>query len=179
MKLQSLVTLALTGSAHAIPHSSTGHTVNRQAAELRDAYDFASVLAVEYDDIEYAARQFEPPKLVRGETGGYASRWELTSTPSPKLGNATAYVIAGRVVGASSAVKQDGLDRGSRHDYDAWQQLQAGCDTTTPKFTDPVPAGIFNTTFAAAALAGFNVTPATGHTRSACPTASSSPPSQT
>ena len=34
-------------------------------------------------------------------------------------------------------------------------------DATTPKFTDPVPADMFNTTFAAV-LVGFNATPVTG-----------------
>lgn len=43
MKPQSLVTLSLMSSAQTIPHSSTGRTLKRQAAELHDAYDFVIV----------------------------------------------------------------------------------------------------------------------------------------
>lgn len=93
-----------------------------------------SVLVVEYGDIEYAAGQYDPPKLVWGETGGSASRWELTSTPSPALNNATAFVMAGRVVGGSSAVNGMVFDRGSRYDYDAWQQLQGENTKSSPRW---------------------------------------------
>lgn len=83
-----------------------------------------NTLVIEYGDIEYAPGQFDPPKIVWGEGGGYASRWELSSTPSPELNNNTAFVMAGKAVGGSSATNGMVFDRGSKYDYDAWQDLQ-------------------------------------------------------
>ncbi|KAK1756595.1 hypothetical protein QBC47DRAFT_298829 [Echria macrotheca] len=153
MKLQltilTFARLALTSSRHA------RQTLTPQSQELLDAYDFVivgggtsgltvadrlteafpnkSTLVIEQGDIEYAPGQFDPPKLIWGETGGGASRWELTSTPSPELNNSTAFVLAGRVVGGSSAVNGMVFDRGSRYDYDAWDQLQLP-NSTSPRW---------------------------------------------
>lgn len=90
---------------------------------------------VEYGDIEYATGVYDPPRVVWGERGGYASTWQLTSTPSPALNNASANVVAGKVVGGSSAVNGMVFDRGSRFDYDAWDYLQDGNGSSRPNWT--------------------------------------------
>jgi len=82
-----------------------------------------NVLVIEYGDIEYANGVFDPPTIIYGETRR-ASAWELSSLPSPSLNNNTAFVVAGKVVGGSSAVNGMFFDRGSRFDYDAWDRLQ-------------------------------------------------------
>jgi len=79
---------------------------------------------VEYGDFEYAPGVWDPPKTVWGDTSGMASRWTLHSLPSPALNNQTAFVIVGKVVGGSSATNGMFFDRGSRYDYDAWDELQ-------------------------------------------------------
>ena len=79
---------------------------------------------MEYGQVEYAPGTWDPPKVVWGETGGGAGTWQLSSTPSPELNNQTAFVIVGKTVGGSSAVNGMVFDRGSRHDYDAWDKLQ-------------------------------------------------------
>ncbi len=83
-----------------------------------------TVLVIEYGEIEYAPGVYDPPKTLWGATGGLASGWQLSSTPSPELSNTTAAVIVGKVVGGSSAINGMFFDRGSRYDYDAWNRLQ-------------------------------------------------------
>lgn len=79
---------------------------------------------IEYGEVEYAPGVFDPPKIVWGSSGGSASGWQLSSTPSPELSNTTAFVIVGKVVGGSSAINGMFFDRGSRFDYDTWDRLQ-------------------------------------------------------
>ncbi|KAK0642866.1 GMC oxidoreductase-like protein [Cercophora newfieldiana] len=152
MKFQ-LAALVLANIELAVARQGVNYQVKRKSWELSDDYDFLVVgggtagltvadrlteafpgkntLVVEYGDIEYAPGQFDPPKIIWGEAGGYSSRWELSSTPSPELNNNTAFVIAGKSVGGSSATNGMVFDRGSKYDYDAWQQLQ----DTTPNQT--------------------------------------------
>lgn len=83
------------------------------------------VLVVEYGEVEYAPGVFDPPVIVYGQLGVWlSSRWDLVSTPSPELNNNTASVVVGKSVGGSSATNAMFFDRGSRFDYDAWDQLQ-------------------------------------------------------
>lgn len=56
--------------------------------------------------------------------------WIFQSLPNPEVKNKTATVLAGKVVGGSSAINGMFFDRGSRFDYDAW--LQAG----SPEFDE-------------------------------------------
>jgi choline dehydrogenase-like flavoprotein len=83
-----------------------------------------NVLVIEYGEVEYAPGVFDPPSTVWGGNGGLASGWQINSTPSPELNNNTALVMAGRVVGGSSAINGMFFDRGSRYDYDTWDALQ-------------------------------------------------------
>ncbi|GAB1310747.1 Glucose-methanol-choline oxidoreductase N-terminal domain-containing protein [Madurella fahalii] len=124
----------------------TTAAIKRQSSELRESYDFViagagtsgltvadrlteafpdkHVLVVEYGEVQYAPGVFDPPETMNGQLGGLASRWTLSSTPSPELNNNTAAVVAGKAVGGSSAVNGMFFDRGSRFDYDAWDKLQ-------------------------------------------------------
>ncbi|KAK3294447.1 uncharacterized protein B0H64DRAFT_463347 [Chaetomium fimeti] len=135
MLLSGPITVSLATLASAHP----GATVKRQVSQLRDSYDFVivgggtsgltvadrlteafpnkTVLVVEYGDIEYGPGNFDPPPAVP------ASRWTVTSLPNPEVNNRTAGVAAGQVVGGSSVINGQFLDRGSRFDYDSWQEL--------------------------------------------------------
>lgn len=79
-----------------------------------------TVLVIEYGDLEYGRGFFDPPQVepVPGFPG--ASRWSFNSLPSPHMDNKTAMVVVGKVVGGSSCVNGQFFDRGSRHDFDAW-----------------------------------------------------------
>ncbi|KAK3321765.1 hypothetical protein B0H66DRAFT_618870, partial [Apodospora peruviana] len=103
------------------------------ADRLTEAFPDKTILVVEYGDVEYAPGTFDPPTRIWGQLGGGASRWTLTSLPSPAMNNNTALTLAGKVVGGSSAVNGMFFDRGSRFDYDAWAQLQTTTAATTSK----------------------------------------------
>lgn len=161
--------LSLATLATALPHSS----VKRQISQLRDSYDFVivgggtcgltvadrlteafpnrTVLVIEYGQIEYAPGGFDPPQTIWGGsnpgTGGLS--WSFTSLPNPEVKNKTATVLAGRVVGGSSAVNGMFLDRGSRFDHEAWSRtgspefdasgIRWDWDGIFPFFTQPHP----------------------------------------
>ncbi|KAK7946932.1 Dehydrogenase xptC [Apiospora aurea] len=117
-----------------------------QAAQLREQYDFVilgggtagltvadrlseakltrpsaeTVLVIEYGDIEYGRGFFDPPQVEHAPGFPGASRWTFNSLPSPHVANQTAKVVVGKVVGGSSCVNGQFFDRGSRHDFDAW-----------------------------------------------------------
>ncbi|KAH6632189.1 hypothetical protein F5144DRAFT_512349, partial [Chaetomium tenue] len=135
MRLSGSVTVSLAALASAHP----GSTVKRQASQLRDSYDFVivgggtsgltvadrltaafpkkTVLVVEYGEIEFGPGNFDPPPTTP------ASQWKVTSLPNPEVNNKTALVSLGQVVGGSTVVNGQFLDRGSRFDYDSWQAL--------------------------------------------------------
>ncbi|KAK8071343.1 hypothetical protein PG997_011546 [Apiospora hydei] len=114
----------------------------RQAAQLREQYDFVilgggtagltvadrlseafsrkTVLVIEYGDIEYGRGFFDPPQVEHAPGFPGASTWTFNSLPSPHVANQTAKVVVGKVVGGSSCVNGQFFDRGSRHDFDAW-----------------------------------------------------------
>ncbi|KAK3300750.1 uncharacterized protein B0H64DRAFT_369959 [Chaetomium fimeti] len=139
--------------------------VKRQASQLLDSYDFViagagtsgltvadrlteafpdkTVLVVEYGEIENARGVFDPPTIVWGGSSNSASGWLLNSTPSPELNNATALVMAGKVVGGSSAINGQFFDRGSRFDYDSWDRLQSGSPDARKKNIDWSWDGIY------------------------------------
>jgi choline dehydrogenase-like flavoprotein len=76
-----------------------------------------TVLVVEYGDIEFGPGNFDPPPTTP------ASQWKVTSLPNPEVNNKTALVSLGKVVGGSTVVNGQFLDRGSRFDYDSWEEL--------------------------------------------------------
>lgn len=78
------------------------------------------MLVVEYGDVEYAPGIFDPPLATWGGIGASASYFIVQSQPVPDAKNATAFVLAGKVVGGSSAINGQFFDRPSRHDLDAW-----------------------------------------------------------
>ncbi|KAK5661361.1 hypothetical protein OQA88_11259 [Cercophora sp. LCS_1] len=132
---------------HAVHHFN----VKRHTNELSTSYDFVivgggtcgltladrltehfpqkQILVVEYGDLETARGRFDPPNNIWGSSGGLNSSWTINSTPSPALNNNTALVIAAKVVGGGTVVNAAFFDRGSRFDYDAWDQLQGDVKT--------------------------------------------------
>ncbi|KAM7188806.1 GMC oxidoreductase [Naviculisporaceae sp. PSN 640] len=124
------------------------HVVKRQlvtASQLRDAYDFViagggtsgltvadrlseafpgkTVLVIEYGQIEEGVGSFDPPSQWETSTPGAAGSWDFFSKPNPIMNNKTAYIKVGKTVGGGSAVNGQFFDRGSRHDYDAWEEV--------------------------------------------------------
>ena len=49
--------------------------------------------------------------------------WNLTYTPNPDLGGRNVSIPQGKVVGGSSLLNRMLFHRGSREDYDRWEQL--------------------------------------------------------
>ncbi|KAK0719235.1 hypothetical protein B0H67DRAFT_149205 [Lasiosphaeris hirsuta] len=140
--LASLATLA-----GAVPPAA----LKRQVSQLRSNYDFVivgggtsgltvadrlsaafpakTVLVIEYGEIEFAPGVFDPPTLWITAAPDQASSWTFQSLPNPEMNNKTAFVLAGQVVGGSSAVNGMFFDRGSRFDYDSWTEA-AGPDSS-------------------------------------------------
>jgi hypothetical protein len=97
--------------------------------------DAETVLVIEYGQIEFAVGVFDPPQTVWGsQNPNGAGSWTFTTLPNAEVKNRTGFVVAGKVVGGSSAVNGMFFDRGSRHDYDAWRNIGS------PEF-DAGPAG--------------------------------------
>ncbi|KAK1759071.1 GMC oxidoreductase [Echria macrotheca] len=143
--------------------------VKRQVSQLRPSYDFIiagggttgltvadrltqafpkkTVLVVEYGEVEYAPGIFDPPLAVWGGIGASASYFIVQSQPIPDVKNASAFVLAGKVVGGSSAINGQFFDRPSRYDLDSWSscsgrgrpgQSQWGWDDVYPFFKKSV-----------------------------------------
>ncbi|KAL2176084.1 uncharacterized protein P884DRAFT_271051 [Thermothelomyces heterothallicus CBS 202.75] len=93
----------------------------RHASELLDSYDLegggTSSLAVADRLTEAFPESLLMLFAAPSGDGHTTSDWMLFSTPSPEL-------IAGKMVGGSSAINGQFFDRGSRFDYDDWDKLQ-------------------------------------------------------
>ncbi|GAB1309877.1 Glucose-methanol-choline oxidoreductase N-terminal domain-containing protein [Madurella fahalii] len=135
------VSLAALSVAASIPTTAN----RRQASQLREHYDFVVVgggtsgltvadrlteafpaknlLVIEYGDVQFAPGVFDPPTDWITPAPDAPPAWTFLSLPNPDMGNQTAFVQAGQVVGGSSAVNGMFFDRGSRFDYDAWTTL--------------------------------------------------------
>ena len=83
-------------------------------------YVAATVLVVEYGDADMS---FEAgvPGMVRNIRGGNTVNFQ--SVPQPGLMNTAQGVTVGAVVGGGSQVNGMTFNRGSRSDYDAWEEL--------------------------------------------------------
>jgi len=81
------------------------------------------VLVIEYGDVQFAPGVFDPPTDWITPAENSPPTWSFVSLPNPDMGNVTAFVQAGQVVGGSSAVNGMFFDRGSRFDYDSWAEV--------------------------------------------------------
>ncbi|KAK3314109.1 GMC oxidoreductase-like protein [Apodospora peruviana] len=83
-----------------------------------------NVLVIEYGEIQYAPGGFDPPQIVFGsQTPNAPAAWVFNSLPNPDVKNKTGLVLAGQVVGGSSATNGMFFDRPSRFDFDTlWTQ---------------------------------------------------------
>lgn len=81
-----------------------------------------TVLVIEYGEIEDTRGIFDPPDQWETSVPG-AGSWDFYSLPNPAMGNQTAYIKVGKTVGGGSAVNGQFFDRGSRYDYDAWEEV--------------------------------------------------------
>ena len=84
------------------------------------------MLVVEYGDVEYAPGIFDPPLATWGGIGASASYFIVQSLPVPDVKNKTAFVLAGKVVGGSTAINGQFFDRPSRYDFDAYDSISSG-----------------------------------------------------
>lgn len=92
----------------------------KEAESPRQLTALVSVLVVEYGEfdgswdvmIPYYASNTHPNDMR-----------QLLSIPQPGLNNRTSGVQTGTVVGGGSTVNGMAFDRGSKADYDAWEEL--------------------------------------------------------
>ncbi|KAH8898132.1 GMC oxidoreductase-like protein [Thozetella sp. PMI_491] len=115
--------LGLNAAVGAVAEAVAPVTPLRHVNQLRPDYDFVivgggTVLVVEYGEIQFAPGIFEPPGSPPP-----VDQWAFQSLPLTALGNASAAVQVGRVVGGSSAHNGQFFDRASRHDFDGWEAL--------------------------------------------------------
>ncbi|KAK4455099.1 GMC oxidoreductase [Podospora aff. communis PSN243] len=163
--------------------------LKRQVSQLRPSYDFVVIgggtsgltvanrltgaltskntLVIEYGEVRFAPGQFDPPTEWITPHPNSAPSWTLFSLPNPEMNNRAAVVLAGQVLGGSSAVNGMFFDRGSRHDYDAiskvagagpawnWNSLLPYFKKSVT-FTEPSPevAQLYNYTWDVSAYGG-------------------------
>jgi len=60
---------------------------------------------------------------MKGSTLGTVYDWNFTSTPQPQLYNRTIMQSRGKVLGGTSALNLLIWDRGSKPEYDAWEEV--------------------------------------------------------
>ncbi|KAF2690534.1 GMC oxidoreductase [Lentithecium fluviatile CBS 122367] len=141
--LGALVWIAsLTSSLNAAPTFSESAQVKRSIAELQDSYDYVvvgggtsglvvanrlsedsskTVLVVELGYIADDACIYQPKALDRNACAKH--RFNISGIPQPEINNQVWAFPLGAVVGGSSAVNGMVFDRGSKVDYDAWEEL--------------------------------------------------------
>ncbi|KAK0613924.1 hypothetical protein B0T14DRAFT_606325 [Immersiella caudata] len=167
------------------PHAN----LKRQVSQLRPSYDFVVIgggtsgltvanrlsgalaskntLVIEYGEVRFAPGQFDPPTEWTTPAPDAPPRWTLRSLPNPEMGDRPAVVLAGQAVGGSSTINGMFFDRGSQHDYDAWDQVAGpgpgwNWDSIFPyfkksvTFTEPSPdvAQLYNYTWDVSAYGG-------------------------
>lgn len=79
-----------------------------------------TVLVVEYGDFANTTDVTVPFFTTYDQS---ERLYDMVSVPQVHLGNRTADLRIGKVVGGSSTVNGMAFDRGSRADYDAWREL--------------------------------------------------------
>lgn len=57
------------------------------------------------------------------ETTNGVTTWAFNSLPNPEVNDKVGFVLAGQVVGGSSAVNGMFFDRPSRYDFEAWDRV--------------------------------------------------------
>ncbi|SPN99109.1 related to alcohol oxidase [Cephalotrichum gorgonifer] len=143
--LTSGVVLALAAqfASAVLPRGVHKARVLKEPADLADSYDYVivgggtagltiadrltededtTVLVIEYGLLSDS----ESIKTVRGGFGGFGAPGALfptRSVPQVNLGNRVIDVLAGKVVGGSSAVNAMMTIRGAKGDYDRWGQF--------------------------------------------------------
>ncbi|KAK1585867.1 GMC oxidoreductase [Colletotrichum navitas] len=133
-KVAAVLTLISSQCRLSVAAPATARFAARNATDLQSSYDYIivggglsglvvanpTVLVVEYGDfddswdvaIPYYSANAHPNDMIR-----------FTSIPQPGLNNRTSSVATGTVVGGGSTVNGMAFDRGSKADYDAWEEL--------------------------------------------------------
>ncbi|KAJ0387427.1 hypothetical protein COL922a_002247 [Colletotrichum nupharicola] len=132
---------ALISSQLTIADPVSAKFAKRSAAELAGAYDYV-IVGGGLSGLVVANRLTEDPdvSVLVVEYGEFDGSWDvmipyyasntypndmrqLLSIPQPGLKNRTSGVQTGTVVGGGSTVNGMAFDRGSKADYDAWEEL--------------------------------------------------------
>lgn len=87
-----------------------------------------TVLVVEYGEVEYAPGVFDPPTTAWNGPANGAKAWDFISLPNPEIDDKVGFVRAGQAVGGSSTVNGMYFDRPSRHDFEAWEQVNGAAE---------------------------------------------------
>jgi choline dehydrogenase-like flavoprotein len=80
-----------------------------------------TVLIIESGELDQGEDSMLVPHLIGTTPPKYF--YNITSTPQPGLNNGSFIVLAAHVVGGGSAVNGMFFDRGSKGDYNLWEQL--------------------------------------------------------
>ncbi|KAK7185964.1 GMC oxidoreductase [Paraphaeosphaeria sporulosa] len=140
-----LLAYQVLGPVHASPTLSQRAQVKYSTAELNDSYDYVvvgggtsglvvanrlsedpskTVLVIEIGYIADESCIWMPSNTAVNSTACLKHRFNISSVPQTEIVNQAIYRYAiGAVVGGSSAVNGMVFDRGSRADYNAWEEL--------------------------------------------------------
>ncbi|KAK1982942.1 GMC oxidoreductase [Colletotrichum cereale] len=141
LKAAALVTLISSRCQLSVAAPATAKFAARSATDLQDSYDYI-IVGGGLSGLVVANRLTEDPKVtvLVVEYGDFDDSWDVaipyyssnahpddmirfTSIPQPGLNNRTSGVTTGMVVGGGSTVNGMAFDRGSKADYDAWEEL--------------------------------------------------------
>ncbi|KAK2035178.1 GMC oxidoreductase [Colletotrichum zoysiae] len=141
--LKAAVLLALISSQYrlSVAAPATARFAARSAADLQSSYDYI-IVGGGLSGLVVANRLTEDPEttVLVVEYGDFDDSWDVAipyysanthpndtirfaSIPQPGLNNRTSSVATGTVVGGGSTVNGMAFDRGSKADYDAWEEL--------------------------------------------------------
>ncbi|OLN83739.1 Oxygen-dependent choline dehydrogenase 7 [Colletotrichum chlorophyti] len=139
--LKTAALLALVSSQLSIAAPAAAKFAKRNTTDLHDSYDYV-IVGGGLSGLVVANRLTEDPEVtvLVVEYGDFDDTWDVAvpyyannnhpgdmmnfeSIPQPGLGNRPSGVAIGTVVGGGSTVNGMAFNRGSKSDYDAWEEL--------------------------------------------------------
>ncbi|GKT95815.1 GMC oxidoreductase [Colletotrichum tofieldiae] len=141
LKAVALITLVSSQCQLSLAAPAAAKFARRNTTDLQDSYDYV-IVGGGLSGLVVANRLTEDPEVtvLVVEYGDFDDSWDIAipyyssnlhpndmiqflSVPQPGLNNRTSGVQTGTVVGGGSTVNGMAFDRGSKADYDAWEEL--------------------------------------------------------
>ncbi|KZL67777.1 gmc oxidoreductase [Colletotrichum incanum] len=141
LKGAALITLVSSQCQLSLAAPAAAKFARRNTTDLKDSYDYV-IIGGGLSGLVVANRLTEDPEVtvLVVEYGDFDDSWDVAipyyssnlhpndmiqflSVPQPGLNNRTSGVQTGTVVGGGSTVNGMAFDRGSKADYDAWEEL--------------------------------------------------------